>query len=77
MQKFNLSRKLFDFEEQDSDRSTDSVIYISSDSEEEVSDSWDSDWSTDTEALINGIEREVKSSPIVIGGRGLTVEGGT
>ena len=45
MQKFNLSRKLFDFEKQDSDRSTDSVIFISSDSEKEVSDSWDSDWS--------------------------------
>ena len=58
MQKFNLSRKLFDFEEQSSEESTDSVIYISSDSEEEVSDSWDSDWSTDTEMLINIIERK-------------------
>ena len=67
MQKFNLSIKLFDFEEQDSDHSADSVIYISSDSEEEVSDCWESDWSTDTEALINGIEHEVISSPILIG----------
>ena len=75
MQKFNLSRKLFDFKEQDSDRSMDSVIYISSDSEDEVSDFWDSEWSTDTDALINRIKREVKSSPILIGGRAMTVEG--
>ena len=75
MQKFNLSRKLFDFEEQDSDHSTYSVIYTSSDSEEDVSDSCDSDRSTDSEALINWIEREVKSSPILIGGRAMNVEG--
>ena len=68
MQRFNLSKKLFDFEEQSSEGSADSVIYISSDSEDEVSSDWDSDWSTDTEALISRIEREVRSSPILIAG---------
>ena len=59
MQKFNLSRKLFDFEEQSSEGSADSVVYISSDEEEdEVSDSLDSNWSTETEALIKRIEKE-------------------
>ena len=72
MQKFNLSRKRFDLGEQSSEESTDSVLYISSDSEDEVSDSWDSDWSTDTEMLISRIEREVKTSPILIGGRIMT-----
>ena len=75
MRKFNLSRKLFDFEEQDSDHSFDSVIYLSSDSDEEASESWNSDWSTDTKALIKRIEHEVKTSPILIGGRAMTVEG--
>ena len=75
MQRFNLSKKLFDFEGQSSEESADSVIYISSDSEDEVSKDWDSDWSTDTEALINRIEREVKSSPILIAGRVMTTEG--
>ena len=75
MQKFNLSRKLFDFEEQDSDHSADSIIYISSDSEEAVSDSRDSEWCRDTEALINRIDHEVRSIPIPIGGRIKTVEG--
>ena len=75
MQKINLARKFFDFEEQDSDHSTDSVINISSDSDGETSESWDSDWSTDTEKLIKRIEHEVKSSPILIGGRAMTVEG--
>ena len=75
MQRFDLSKKLFDFEEQSSEESADSVIYISSDSEDEVSSDWDSDWSTDTEALINRIEREVKSSPILIAGRVMTIEG--
>ena len=75
MQRFNLSKKLFDFEEQGSEGSADSVIYISSDSEDEVSSDWDSDWSTDTEVLINRIEREVKSSPILMAGRVMTTEG--
>ena len=66
MQEVNLSRKLFGFDEKDSDLSADSVIYKSSDSEEEVSDSGDSDWSTDTEALINRMEHEIKSRPILI-----------
>ena len=74
MQRFNLSKKFFDFEEQRSEESADSVIYISSDSDDEVSSDWDSDWSTDTETLINRIEREVKSSPILIAGRVMTTE---
>ena len=70
MAKFNLARKLFDLEESDSEASVNSVIYLSSDEEEGTSStSWDSDWSTDTEAIIERIEREVKSSPILIAGR--------
>ena len=74
MQRFNLAKSLLDFEEQSSEES-DAVIYISSDDEEEVLDSWDSDWSTETEALIDQIEKKVKSSPIPIRGRIMTTEG--
>ena len=75
MAKFNLARKLFDLKESDSEASVNSVIYLSSDEEEGTSStSWDSDWSTDTEAIIERIEREVKSSPILIAGRKMTVE---
>ena len=70
MSTFNLSRKLFDFEEYDSDNTDKSVIYISS-SESEASD-WETDCSTDTEQLIARIEREVTSSPMLIGGRVMT-----
>ena len=73
MQRYNLTKKLFDFEE-DSESSANSVIYISIDSEDEVSSSWDSDWSTDTEAIIDRIEREVKAAPIPIAGRVMTAE---
>ena len=73
MQRYNLTKKLFDFEE-DSESSVDSVIYISSDSENEVSSSWDSDWSTDTEGIIERIEQEVKAAPIPIARRGMTTE---
>ena len=72
MHRYNLAKRLFDLE--DSESSADSVIYISSDSENEVSSSWDSDWSTDTEAIIERIEREVKADPIPIAGRGMTTE---
>ena len=72
MSKFNLSRKLFDFEEYDSDNSGKSVIYISS-SEDESSD-WESDCSMDTEQLVARIEREVTSSPMLIGGRIMTMD---
>ena len=75
MQKFNLSMKLFNFKEQSSEDSAESVVYISSDEEEEATDSYDSDCSTDTDALINRIERKVKSSPILIAGRPMTTEG--
>ena len=72
MSKYNLARKLFDLEESDSDGSEKSVIYISS-SENEESD-WETDCSTDTEQLIARIEREVTSSPMLIGGRIMTSE---
>ena len=75
MQKLNLSRKLFDLEEQSSEKFSDSVIYISTDSEDDTSGSWDSDWLTDTEILIERIEREVRSSPILIKGRIMNTEG--
>ena len=75
MENFNLAKKLFDFEEQRSEDSGDSVIYISSDEEEGTSDSWDSDWSTDTESMISRIETEVRSSPILIAVRVMTTEG--
>ena len=74
VQKFNLTKDLFEFEEQSSDQSASSVVYISSDDEKETSDSWDSEWSTDTEAIIDRTEREVNASPILIGGRILTTE---
>ena len=57
MSKFTLSRKLFDFEEYDSDNSDKSVIYISS-SEDESSD-WETDCSTDTEQLIPGLKEKL------------------
>ena len=63
---------MFDLEEYDSDDSERSVIYISS-SEEESSD-WETDCSTDTEQLVARIEREVTSSPMLIGGRVMTME---
>ena len=72
MSKYNLARKLFELEAYDSDDSERSVIYISS-SEEESSD-WETDCSTDTERLIAKIEREVTSSPMLIGGRIMTME---
>ena len=75
MQKFNLSRKLFEVEERSSEDSDNSVIYISIDEEEDALDSWNSDWSTDTEAIISRIERELKSRPIAIGDRAMTTEG--
>ena len=72
MSKFNLARKLIDLEDCDSDSSNKSVIYISS-SEDESSD-WETDYSTDTEQLIARIEREVTSSPTLIGGRIMTMD---
>ena len=75
MQRFNLSKKLFEFEEQSSEESAESSIQSSNQQESSVSSDWDSDWPTDTEALIKRIEREVKSSPILIAGRVMTTEG--
>ena len=65
MQKFNLSRTFFDFEEQSSEESTNSAIYISSDRQEDVLDFWDLDWPADAEMLINmtmeGIDGELEA----------------
>ena len=72
MSKYSLARKLFGLQESDSDDSERSVMYISS-SEDESSD-WETDCSTDTEQLVARIEREVTSSPLLIGGRILTVD---
>ena len=66
MQRYNATKKLFDFEEKDSESSANSIIYISSDGENEASSYWYSDGSTDTEAIIDRIEREVKAAPIPI-----------
>ena len=70
MERFNKARKLFGSLEFSSDSSRDSVIYISSD--EETSDGWDSDWSTDTEEMVRRIETQVQAEPIPIAGRGMT-----
>ena len=70
MERFNKARKLFGSSEFSSDSSRDSVIYISSD--EETSDGWDSDWSTDTEEMVRRIETQVQAEPITIAGRRMT-----
>ena len=49
------------------------MLYISS-SEDEHSNGWESDCSTDTEELVARIEREDYVSPMLIGGRIMTVE---
>ena len=54
-----------------SDASEDSVIYISS-GDEHPSGDRESDYSTDTKELVARIEKEVASSPIMIGGRVMT-----
>ena len=74
MKKFNLARRLFDLDDNSSEGSDKSFIYISS-SEDEHSDGWESDCCTDTEELVARIEREVCASPMLIGGRIMTVEG--
>ena len=70
MDKVNRARKLFGSMDFSSESSADSVIYISSD--EEASDEWDSDWSTDTEKIIKRVETQVKTNPIPIAGRRMT-----
>ena len=70
MEKFNKARKLFGSLDFSSDSSNNSVIYISSD--EETSEGWDSDWSTDTEELVRRVETQVQARPIPIAGRKLT-----
>ena len=67
------SRNLFE-DDLDSDLSGESVSYFSSDESEGVSDGWDSDCSTDRERLIERMERDVHASPMLIGGRIMTVE---
>ena len=73
MSKSSLARRLFDLEYSDLDESDRSVIYISS-SEDESAGDWETDCSTDTEQLIARIEREVTSSPMLIGGRIMTMD---
>ena len=73
MSKFSLARKLFDMDESESSDSDDSVIYISS-SEDEYAEDCETDCSTDTEQLIARIEKEVTTSPMLIGGRIMTSE---
>ena len=51
-----------------SESSADSVINISSD--DEASDGWDSDWSTDTEEMIWREETQVVACPIPATGEG-------
>ena len=70
MNKFNRARILFGSIDFSSDSSNESVIYISS--EDEASDGWNSDWSTDTEEMIRRVETEVKARPIPISGRRMT-----
>ena len=70
MDKFNRARKLFGSMDFSSESSGDSVIYISSD--EEASDEWDSDWSTDTEDMTKRVETQVKTNPTPIAGRRMT-----
>ena len=66
MEKFNLSRKLYDFDEPNSDESDNSVIYISS-SEDEFSEDWETDCCTDTAKLKARIKRKVTASLMLIG----------
>ena len=70
MNKFNKARKLFGFLDFSSDSSNDSVIYISSD--DDTSDGWNSDWSSDTEEMVRGVEAQVQARPIPIVGRRMT-----
>ena len=67
MQRFNFARKLFDLDGADSEDSDNSVIYISS-GENDSSDGWESDCSTDKEQLVGCIEREVNASPMLMDG---------
>ena len=66
MQRYNLSKRLSDADDLDSDLPGEFVIYISRDQSGEVSDEWESYCSTDNEQLIKRIEREDCASPIMI-----------
>ena len=70
MNKFNRARKLFGSIDFSSDSSNESVFYISS--EDEASDGWNSDWSTDTEEMITRVETQVKARPMPKTGRRMT-----
>ena len=72
MEKYKTARRLFEEDDCDSETTSDSVIFISSDESEEMSDEWDSNWSTDTEDMIMRIETEVVSSPKLIAGSIMT-----
>ena len=70
MNKFNKARRLFGSLDFSSDSSNDSVIYISSD--DETSDGWNSDWSSDTEEMVRRVEAQVQARPIPLAGRRMT-----
>ena len=65
------TRRLFDMDEESSESSNDSVVYISGD-EESQSEGCESDYSTGTEEMVARIEQVVTSSPMLIGGRIMT-----
>ena len=71
MEKCTKGRRHFE-DELGSYSTNESMIYISSDENEEMSYGWDSDWSTDTEDLIRRIETEMVSSPKLRAGKILT-----
>ena len=71
MNKFNKARKLFASDDLSSSSSVDSGIYISS-NDEEASDRWDSDWSTDSEEMIRRLETQVFSCPVPVRKRCIT-----
>ena len=43
-----IARRLFEEDDFDSETTSDSVIYISTDESEGMSEEWDSDWSSNT-----------------------------
>ena len=68
----NIARRLCEEDDFDSETTSDSVIYISTDESERMSKEWDSDWSTNTKDTIKRIETEVVSRPKLIAGRIVT-----
>ena len=67
---FEMERQ-FKIEPSTSIASPASVIYITSESEDDASDGWNSDWSSEMESMIASVERQI-SSPMLIAGRIMT-----